>query len=264
MKTVLICHAEDELNRIGTARWLGSFSELTGVVVIQEGPDAAKRRIRGELRRIGCLRFLDVAAFRVYYKLFLAARDHRREREILADLCRRYPEPSDRTNELVTESPNSLETETFLRERAPDLILARCKVLLRENIFSVARLGTFVMHPGICPQYRNAHGCFWALAQRDLENVGLTLLKVDKGVDTGPIYGFYRYPYDEVAESHIIIQHRSGFENLDAIAGKLREVERGAASPLDSGGSKGAVWGQPWLSSYLRWKRAARRHRRPV
>ena len=40
-------------------------------------------------------------------------------------------------------------------------------------------LGTFVMHPGICPEYRNAHGCFWALANRDLARVGMTLLRAD-------------------------------------------------------------------------------------
>ena len=51
------------------------------------------------------------------------------------------------------------------------------------------------MHPGICPEYRNAHGCFWALANRDLNKVGMTLLRIDKGVDTGPTFGYYTYPY---------------------------------------------------------------------
>jgi len=36
------------------------------------------------------------------------------------------------------------------------------------------------MHPGICPEYRNSHGCFWALANDDPERVGVTLLQIDK------------------------------------------------------------------------------------
>ena len=59
--------------------------------------------------------------------------------------------------------------------RAPKA--ARCKVILKEKIFGIPRVGTFVMHPGICPEYRNAHGCFWALVRRDLERVGMTLLR---------------------------------------------------------------------------------------
>jgi len=45
-----------------------------------------------------------------------------------------------------------------------------------------ARSAAFVLHPGICPEYRNAHGCFWALVNRDLARVGVTLLRADRGV----------------------------------------------------------------------------------
>ena len=70
-------------------------------------------------------------------------------------------------------------------------MVARCKRILKERIFAVPRPGTYVLHPGICPEYRNAHGAFWALARRDLDKVGLTLLRIDKGVDTGPVYGYF-------------------------------------------------------------------------
>src|SRR5436309_328007 len=32
---------------------------------------------------------------------------------------------------------------------------------------SLPARGTFVLHTGICPEYRNAHGCFWALARSE-------------------------------------------------------------------------------------------------
>jgi methionyl-tRNA formyltransferase len=85
------------------------------------------------------------------------------------------------------------------------------------------------MHPGICPEYRNAHGCFWALANGDSARVGMTLLKIDKGVDTGPVYGHYTYPYDERHESHVVIQHRVVFENLEALREKLEHIAAGDA-----------------------------------
>jgi len=261
MRTVLICHAGDDLNRIGTARWLASFTDLAGIVIIEEGGLSTWRRVRYEVRRSGWLRFLDVLAFRVYYRLFLASADHQQEQAILADICSRYPELSASTRIFRTPTPNSPETARFLRECTPDLVIARCKVLLKESIFTLPRAGTFVLHPGICPEYRNAHGCFWALANRDLSNVGLTLLKIDRGIDTGPVYAYYRYAFEEAIESHIVIQHRSAFENLDSIAEKLREIQQGVAQPMDIDGRTGDVWGQPWLSTYLRWKRQAGRRR---
>lgn len=118
------------------------------------------------------------------------------------------------------------------------------------------------MHPGICPEYRNAHGCFWALANGDRDRVGMTLLRIEKGVDTGPPFGYYSYPFDEARESHIVIQYRVVLENLDVLRQKFLEIFDVAAAPVNISGRKSAAWGQPWMSKYLRWKARARREAR--
>ncbi len=87
----------------------------------------------------------------------------------------------------------------------------------------------------------------------------MTLLRIDKGVDTGPVYGYYTYRFDEVGESHAVVQARVVVDNFDALERKLAEIHRGEAAPLDTSGRPSGAWGQPWLSSYLRWKRRARR-----
>jgi hypothetical protein len=260
-RTVLICHADSTLNRDGIARWLASFSDLVGMVVIDETSAHTLARVRRELKRVGLLRFLDVLAFRLYYAAFLARGDATWLRRQLATLASRYPDVPSTTKMLRTTDPNSRDAEEFLRRLAPDLTVARCKLLLKERIFAIPRHGTFVLHPGICPEYRNAHGSFWALAKRDLEKVGLTLLKIDKGVDTGPVYGYYSYDFDEIRESHLVIMARVVLDNLDPIRNKLLEIHAGIAKTVDTAGRSSAVWGQPWLTSYLRWKWEARRMR---
>src|SRR5262249_24536905 len=150
----------------------------------------------------------------------------------------------------------------FIRTSCPDLMIARCKTLLKEEIYSLPRHGTFVMHPGICPEYRNAHGCFWALAQNDYEHVGMTLLRVDRGVDTGAVYGYYTCDFDESVQSHIEIQHRVVFDNLDVLQEKLKQIVDGHAQRVDTSGRSSAAWGQPWLSGYLLWRRRARKLKR--
>lgn len=255
MRTLLICQDEAPLDREGLARWLGSFSTFVGTVVIREPAGRLRKRIRREIARIGLLRFLDVIAFRMYYELAQKAGDRVWEQRELARLRAWFPHRPEAAD-LVVSSPNSPEAEAFIREHQPDVVLARCKTLLKERIFTIPALGTYVMHPGICPEYRNAHGCFWARATGDGRNVGMTLLRIDTGVDTGPVYGCFRVDADP-AESHIVTQHRAVLDHLDEVRDKLLEIAAGSAKPIDTSGRHSAAWGQPWLSAYLRMRRAA-------
>lgn len=261
-RTYLICHRGARLHEEGLARWLAAETELTGILVIDEDAAIVRRRIRRQLRRVGPLRFLDVLAFRAYYRLFLRAGDEEYERGVVERLSSAYPPVPSTVPRLVVRSPNSAEAEAHVRACAPDITLALCKNLLRPGIFTVPRFGTYVLHPGICPEYRNAHGCFWALANRDLERVGMTMLRIDEGVDTGPIFGYFYSDIDERTESHIRIQHRMTFDNLDGILGRMREIVGGRAVPVDTAGRESASWGQPWLTRYAAWKLAAARGRR--
>jgi hypothetical protein len=260
MKTVLICHEENLIDRDGLSRWLASFSDLAGIVVLREKGGRKFKRIKREVARVGLLRFFDVSAFRLYYKLFLANSDTAWESNLIDKLSQKYGELGD-VPILVTQSPNSPETEHFIREKEADIVIARCKVILNKRIFTLAKHGTFVMHPGICPEYRNAHGSFWALATGDDKNVGMTLLKVDEGVDTGPIYGYYTYDFDSLRESHIKIQTRVVIENLDKIRDKLIEIASGDATSIETNGRKSGAWGHPWLTKYIGWKLRARQER---
>ena len=250
MRTLLICHAGEALDREGLARWLGSFSDHVGTLVIQEPRARMRRRIAREIARVGFLRFLDVLGFRAYYALVQRARDRRWALQQLDALRRRFPNHSGAL-ELKVPSPNSAGAEAFIRARGPDLVIARCKTLLQERIFSIPALGTYVLHPGICPEYRNAHGCFWALASGDHANVGATLLRIDRGVDTGPAFGYFRVDADPRVESHLVTQQRAVLEHLDDIRDKLREIGAGAATPIDTAGRPSATWGQPWLTAHL-------------
>lgn len=257
-RIALICHRDNAFDRDIVSRWLASFAELAGIVELEERGAVRWRRLRAEAHRVGVARLLDVLAFRVYYRLAFAADDLAWERTELARAALAWQAPDPATPLLRTHDPNDEAVRAFLEGVAPDLTVARCKWLLRRAIYSVPRLGTFVLHPGICPQYRNAHGCFWALASDDPVNVGMTLLAIDDGIDTGPIYGYYRYAFDALRESHIRIQHRVFLENAAAIRDRLLAICAGDAAPLPVAGVPSRNWGQPWFSAYLSYRRRLR------
>jgi formyl transferase-like protein len=260
---VLICHESDPLDSEGLASWLASTMNLTGLIVIREGSARRWRVARRQIRRDGWLSFLDVLAFRLYSAIVLARRDDLWKERALRRLRARFRADLSLVRRVVVSDPNSPEARAFLSELKPDLVLARCKFLLKPDVFNAATQGTFVLHPGICPEYRNAHGCFWALVNRDHARVGMTLLKVNEGVDTGPVYLQATCAIDEVRESHTVIQYRVVLENLDAIGSVLRTIGEGQpGTPIDTTGRRSATWGQPRLSDYVRWKWEARRSRR--
>jgi len=261
---VLICHEDDRLDTEGLASWLASTMRLVGLVIIRDDGRRKWRSARREIRRVGWLGFADVGAFRLYARLLLARRDEAWKARELARLRLRYPADLEGVPRVFVSDPNTEETHQFLARLGPDLAIARCKFILKPAIFRLARVGTFVLHPGVCPEYRNAHGCFWALANRDLDRVGMTLLRIDEGVDTGPVYLHATCPIDEVHESHTVIQYRVVLENLDAIGRRLTEIAaaRGAVAPIPTAGRRSATWGQPRLTDYLRWKWLARRSNR--
>lgn len=232
---------------------------LAGIVEIRGDRARLWRTVRREWRRSGTLGFADVLAFRMFAWLRHRRSDARWVDQEVARLQRCYPAQLDAVPRIVVDNPNSGRARAFIAGLAPDLLVARCKFILSPGIFTLARHGSFALHPGICPEYRNAHGCFWALANRDLERVGMTLLKIDSGVDTGPVLLQARCAIDETRESHTRIQHRVVTENLDRIAEALLQAGNGHAAPIDTSARRSATWGQPRLTAYLRWRRAARR-----
>jgi folate-dependent phosphoribosylglycinamide formyltransferase PurN len=256
---VLLCQHDEAVDLDGLAAWIAASMRLVGLVVIHDDRGKRWRAVRAEYRRTGWLGLADVVAFRLVYALTAAGRDRRWVESAVRRLRATYGEDRAAVPRLDVADPNSHEARRFLERCAPDLAIARCRRLLVPAVFTIPTHGTFVLHPGICPEYRNAHGCFWALARRDLARVGMTLLRVDAGIDTGAVYLHATCPIDERQESHRVIQYRVVLENLDLIRRTLTGVVAGACEPLDTSGRQSAVWGQPRLTAYLAWKRAVRR-----
>lgn len=255
---VLICHQDDPIDSEGIAAWLACDFSLAGIVLLRDEPGSWFRKVRREYRRVGWVRLLDVILFRVFYQVSRAGKDARWVRTQVQALRSRYRADLGQVPRLLAHHPNEPGVREFIAGLQPDFAIARCKHILQPAVFTIPRYGTYALHPGICPLYRNAHGCFWALARRDLGHVGMTLLSIDEGIDTGPIYLQASYAFDELRESHVVIQHRVVLENLDAVSSTLRAISNNEARPLTPPDKRSVNRGQPWLTAYLHWKRHAR------
>lgn len=65
--------------------------------------------------------------------------------------------------------------------------------ILPESVLNMPRLGCLNIHTSLLPKYRGAAPIQWAIWNGD-EVTGVTLMKMDKGMDTGPIVATSEVP----------------------------------------------------------------------
>jgi methionyl-tRNA formyltransferase len=82
---------------------------------------------------------------------------------------------------------NTPPTADLLRKLDLDLLIVSHGPILKPEIFNIPRLGTINIHLGYAPQYRGEDSIFWPLYYGDYEHVGVTIHRIDAGIDTGPI-----------------------------------------------------------------------------
>src|ERR1035441_10603610 len=74
-----------------------------------------------------------------------------------------------------------------LRELKPDLmVVVAYGQILPQTILDLPRVGCLNVSPSLLPKYRGAAPIQWAIANGDAET-GVTIMKMDAGLDTGPI-----------------------------------------------------------------------------
>lgn len=254
--TVLLRHQGSKFDRDVIGRWLADETNMLAELVIKPNRSRKIDTLRHEYRRSGLTGLLDALAFRSYYNFRLAEKENQKIESLIHEARNQYPDYQ--VNKYTIEDPNSRRTVSLLQQLKPDLMVARCRVLLDKHVFAQPTHGTFVVHPGICPEYRNQHGCFWALANGDDQKVGYSLLRIDDGIDTGEIYVQNGTTFDPQNDEHRYIQLKVVADNLDEIGDALNSVHRGTATSVDTTGRPSAAWGMPRLSAWLTWKRRVR------
>ena len=106
-------------------------------------------------------------------------------------------------------------------------------VLLPENILALPKYGFLNLHFSLLPAYRGA-----APAQRALHNgettTGVTVFKLDKGMDTGPIYSQKSIAIDPAWRSFELLRELSQLGPA-VVADAINQIEKGL-EPIAQGG----------------------------
>lgn len=256
-QTVFLRHQGSRFDREVIGRWLAATTDLVGEIIIEPEWTRQVNTLKHEVRRSGGTGLIDAMAYRLYYRAVLAGKEAPKIDALISEARAEYPDYS--VPKYTVGDPNDEETKAVLHDLSPELMLARCKVLLAESVYAIPDHGTFVLHPGICPEYRNQHGCFWALANGDGDKVGFSLIRIDDGIDTGEIFAQGGTTFDPVNDEHAYIQLKVVADNLPSLGPILRGIANNQADPLPTDDRPDAIWGMPKLSAWLTWKRRVNR-----
>jgi len=136
-------------------------------------------------------------------------------------------------NTLVLQ-PKTLRDETVQNEmrafHADVMVVVAYGLILPESVLQIPRLGCVNVHPSLLPRWRGAAPIPRAIEAGDAET-GITIMQLDKGMDTGPILKqeTYRYVGDETsAEMHDLFSQRGAALLLEALV----ELEKNLSLPL--------------------------------
>lgn len=119
---------------------------------------------------------------------------------------------------LKSRNINDDEVITQLKESRIDwLFIIGWSQIARETLLSTPKLGCIGMHPTLLPIGRGRAAIPWAIL-KGLDRTGVTMFKLDEGVDTGPVIGQEVIPigpketattlYDKVNRAHVSLISR--------------------------------------------------------
>ena len=178
--------------------------------VILENKPSRKVMIQRRMKRIGILKTTGQLLFLIFNKL-LTKTSEARIKHLIADYelnDESFPQNIIRK----VDSINSEESISLLKNTNPEAVVVNGTRIISKRVLSSVNVPFINTHMGITPRYRGVHGGYWALANEDSDNCGVTVHLVDQGIDTGGVLyqdiiragnrdNFNTYPIHQIAKA---------------------------------------------------------------
>ena len=99
---------------------------------------------------------------------------------------------------------NNISIINLLRKLSPDLVVSYGSSIIKELLINSFNNKFLNIHLGLSPYYRGAGTNIWPLINNEPQYVGVTYMKIDKGIDTGEILHQIRAKYKKNDSPHDI------------------------------------------------------------
>jgi methionyl-tRNA formyltransferase len=217
--------------------------------VIIEDKMSSMKIIKGRIKRFGYFKVMNQLLFQLTVSKLLRFLSKKR----IAVLKKHYKlldEPISVEKILNVSSVNDFECIEAIKELNADVIIVNGTRIISSKVLESTSALFINTHAGITPQYRGVHGAYWALVSNDKENCGVTVHKVDKGIDTGEIVkqstieiskpdNFITYPF-----------HQYGVA-IDLMKATLNDIKNNNFKSFKKENVKSNLYYHPTFSGYF-------------
>jgi methionyl-tRNA formyltransferase len=148
------------------------------------------------------------------------------------------------------DSLNSEEAANKIRLLKPKAVFVASTGILRKPLLDACGCPVVNYHSGINPAYRGINGGYFALANGEPENFGVTLHLVDLGVDTGPVLAKNWIPVaaNDNMQTYMTLM---AAKSQELVVETMAKVLDGQAKPLPPSPLPSNQYYAPTLGQYL-------------
>jgi folate-dependent phosphoribosylglycinamide formyltransferase PurN len=155
---------------------------ILGDVVIEKGVSAKRQKLRRFFKTKSILLYplivLDIIALAIYSKLITMA--------MIKILGKNNTYPKNKIKLIVDDANDKLCME-FVDKYQPEIIFIYGTSILKSQFLDHIKSLILNIHSGIVPKYRNVHSDFWAYLNNDIGNIGVSILHLNRGIDSGDL-----------------------------------------------------------------------------
>lgn len=235
---------DSELCRIAAHRLSRTFPGLT---VIVEERVSRRLMLTRRVKRFGIVRVAGQVGFMGAARVLRwASRSQIAEISRQFDLEPRWPATS---RIIHVPSVNSPECLALLRQLDPKVVLVVGTRIISRDVLSALPIPFINYHDGITPKYRGIHGGYWAKANGDLDNFGVTVHLVDPGIDTGAVLYQARFK-PRPSDNYATLSHLQLATALPLIENATRDAIAGTMAPQQID-LPSQLWTHPTLWGYV-------------
>ena len=163
--------------------YLKRYFEIEAVVF--EKPPCAREILSRRIKRLGMARVTGQILFSLF-AIVLKRLSRDRVEEIITEYSLE-PSDIDGVDIYRVESANDMKSIELFGSIDADMVIIHGSRILSKEFINAVKSPILNIHAGITPAYRGVHGAYWALANEDPDNCGVSVHLVDSGIDTGAV-----------------------------------------------------------------------------
>jgi folate-dependent phosphoribosylglycinamide formyltransferase PurN len=203
---------------------------------------------RNRVKKRGLANALSQVLFVRLIRSYLNWRDTKRVSEICSNAAMERARPITSAIHAIP-SVNSDECREILKALSPRIVIVNGTRIIGKKTLEETNADFVNTHHGITPQYRGAHGAYWALYNNDPENCGVTVHIVDEGIDTGSIIAQEKIT-PTARDSFVTYPYLLTDKALPMLTQAIKDIAAGKLQTKKITGNS-AVWYHPGFVQYL-------------